>query len=443
MAEDLTARARDFALYLPAVQQSVAHRLHDTTAPLREPMPHGLMKRDFDWYDPRNRFWHYKWALASAGHFAQDSRDDIVTNRQEGTFLLGDSGGYQIATGALADAKDWAARRKSPAEIMAQWKDSEAPHRIRAWLETHCDYAMTVDMPLWVQGSKHEATPFHYLSEAQLLELSVHNLEVLNSLRDRDSGCRFLNVLQAYGKDDDEAASLASEDRWFEAVKRFPCEGWSLGGDTGWRGGLYRVLRRLLILKDQHLLEGPRDWCHLLGFSTPLWAVCLTAAQRAIRQTTNPSFSISYDSATPYMTAGKMQQYAIPPALGADMRGWKYGAEKLAMGYVYANDASAGMFGGASPIARLFSLNELNPRSDEMAIKTTDALSDAVLTNHNVYTYVRGSIEANEAVFDRKEAPTTVLEAIALIERLFFTKDWASLLDEHRSELDDVVKAAV
>jgi hypothetical protein len=338
MSEDLSARAIDFAIYLPAVQAESAQRLADDSKPLRAGgMPYELQTSDCDWLDQDNKYWRYKWCLASAGHFAEKKRANTITDRHKDTIVVGDSGGYQIATGALSQVKGWAQHRLNAKQIMQLWEESQARHVIKSWMETNCDYAMTIDMPLWVQGTRNEKTPFHYLSEEQLTELTVSNLQLIAGHRNKVSGCKYLNVLQAFAKDGIEQTSIASEDRWFDAVRQFTFEGWSLGGEVGVRGGLSRVLRRLLILRDNKLLDNPYEWCHVLGVSTPLWGVCLTAIQRAIRKYANPAFTISYDSATPYSLAGVRNKFAIAPRFGTNIEDWMITGEALPTGYGYLN----------------------------------------------------------------------------------------------------------
>jgi hypothetical protein len=440
MAEDLSARVNNFAIYLPAIQFESASRLADTSKPLRTSgMPYGLQASDFDWLDQENKHWRYKWCLASAGHFSGKERENTITNRHEDTVVVGDSGGYQIATGALSEAKDWAQHRHDTKLIMQLWEDSQARHMIKDWMETHCDYAMTLDMPLWVQGKKNEKTPFHYLTEEQLTELTVSNLQLIDGHRNREFGCKYLNVLQAFTKDGKQQTSIESEDRWFDAVKQFTFEGWSLGGDVGERGGLSRVLRRLLILRDNKLLESPYEWCHVLGVSTPLWAVCFTAIQRAIRTYVNPAFTLSFDSASPYLVAGRYNKYVLAPRFGTDISNWIFTNEALPTGYGYANSGMRETLLEASPIAKQFTIQDLNPRREALDIKTTDQLSDAVLVNHNVYIYVKGMIEANEAAIIRQQAPADLLEAVSVIDQLFAAKDWQQLLNAHWANLDLVV----
>jgi hypothetical protein len=437
MGEDLSQRVEGYAVYLPAIQpgsaaEVISEQPMRTSGSSRVP----LRMSALNWLDPSNSHWHYRWCLASAGNFMGNPQDNAVNTAHPRTVIFGDSAGYQIGTGKLPEIKPWLGFRDNPQEIVAAWSSSDLPIRIMRWLETNCDYGMTIDMPLWARMPTREGTPFHYLSEEQLIALTVANLELMSKRRDRQSRCKFLNVLQGYTPSGSDDGFFASEERWFAAVKDYEFEGWALGGEVGARGGLRRVLRRLLLLRDEGLLDAPRNWCHVLGVSTTIWAVCLSAIQRAIRASTNPEFTISFDSASPYLTGGRYNRYAIPPVLSEDMDGWLIRSEKLPTGYTVANDPVLRPFPASSPIASMFSLQDLNPRNGSFEAKTMDLLGDQVLLNHNVYVYVKAMIEANEAAFVRSSAPKPIMTGIGLIDEVCRAKDWKSLLERCGAELD-------
>ena len=219
-------------------------------------------------------------------------------------------------------------------------------------------------------------------------------------------------------------------------VKHYELEGWSLGGDVGWRGGIYRVLRRILLLRDAGLLAAPREWLHVLGVSQLTWAVYLSAVQRGIRANVNENFIVSFDSASPYMMAGRFQQYAIPPKITGNINDWVLRHELLPMGYAVANANQTQPFPQLSPVASKLSLQDFNPRNGDYDVKTTDDLSDEVLCNHNVYVYLKAFLEGNDAVFKRGGgAPAELKGAAKFIESLFAMKDWESALNAGKDSL--------
>lgn len=443
MAENLSVKAKRFALYLPAMQTNSASRLLTLRAKRGDSdRIKALTGKELNWFEPGNKNWSYKWCLASAGHMASSKRENAITNRHPDTVVLGDSGGYQIATGALAETKQWLVYQNEPDEIVKLWRDSTVKRQIIKWLDAHATYAMTIDMPLWAGMEKNaETSPFYKCSERQLIDMSVENLEYLEDVRDKRTGARYLNVLQGFSATPgDIAESMASEERWFDAVKRFELRGWSLGGDVGWRGGIYRVLRRILLLRDAGLLASPRDWIHVLGVSQMTWAVFLTAIQEGIRKNCNEDFTVSFDSASPFLLGGRFQQYAIPPQISSNIDDWIIRSTLLPMGYHIANEPEPLPFPADSPIAGKLTLQDLNPRDDAFEPKTTDSISDEVLVNHNVYVYLKAFLRANEAVFNGVgEAPANLIDAANFIRRLFSMKEWESELDARKDSLQAIL----
>ena len=446
MREDLTSRIDNFAIYLPAVQKATAERLANEQFFLRPGRGlKNLKGTDLNWLIPTNPHWSYKWCLASAGHLADVKNDTIINTRFENAIVLGDSAGYQIGMGTLAGTADWLPISKDTIQVHRKWEESGLRTKILEWLDVNCDYAMTIDMPLWAKEEKRGAcSPFHHFSIEELIDMTVENLNFFHKHRDRQTGCKFLNVLQASScgaTTNQLAVSLDCEDKWYNAVKSFPFEGWAFGGEVGSRGGIYRVLRRLLILRDEGLLTNPRNWCHMLGVSHVVWAVYFTAIQRAIRRSINGDFVISYDSASPFLTAGKYQKYAIAPNLSSKLEDWVIRHERLPTGYGIANRKTPMPFPQVSPIASRFTVQDLNPNKDRFSPKTTDSLADELLINHNVYIYLKTFIEANERVFNKQQhAPADLVQAVSMIDDLFDAKDWRSELDRSKDFLTSVLK---
>ena len=299
--EDFTARAANYAVYTPSAQIGAAEAI--LKADLQVPtalLEAGLTARALDYFWPQNGLWHYPYLLATAGHFKNATRPNVVTNRTANTVLVGDSSGYNLATGAMPETKAWKKYVEKPDEIMRLFRKSTIKEDVHYWLEQHADLAMTLDLPLWARGRKD--SPFRCLSDEQLLSLTLENLEFFQQASGNYRKVKYLNVLQG--------STEAVEEQWFQAVKGFKFSGYALAGNVGVMGGIYRVLRRILLLGDQGLLQAPLNNVHILMLSQPRWAPILTAIQRAVRETVNPDFTITYDSSSPYKVAGKASQYA-------------------------------------------------------------------------------------------------------------------------------------
>lgn len=438
---DLTARALPYSLYLPSVQPHSACRIVGEDDAMRDgKTPKGLKPSDFNFLNPNNPYWHYRWCLATAGHFKDERKPNAITHRNTGAFILGDSGGFQIGKGTLPEVKGWKKHRNSPKKIMKLWRECDVKRDIVNWVDANCDRAMTIDIPTWCLGD--EKSPFCNLNINQFTELSVENLRFISDHRGVYGNCKFLNVLQ--GKSEEQ------EEHWYQAVKGFQFEGWSFADHVGRKGGIYRILRRALLLRDEKLLESPYDWLHILMLSKVRMTPLMTALQNAVRATVNENFTVSYDSSSPYQTSGKGAKYAALTGFGpAFKNSWTISSKKFPTGYDFANLAGRMPLKKAhkeylpvpldSPIASLLSVQDINFKKGDMAPSTFDAFSDEVLINHNVYTYVLGNILANEAAFGKTPtAPQEMMDAIGIIGELFRVESWADLLEEKRYVLTKI-----
>jgi hypothetical protein len=136
---EFTQRWDNFAVYLPSIQKQYAKAAYASGNKNRI-MPDGVTMRDLNFLDPKNKLWHYKYALYSAGQFkVGEQQADIITNRKEGAVILGDSGGFQIGKGTLAGFDALRGLKKAD-DICAAWTDAiQLKTWIVNWLETHSD----------------------------------------------------------------------------------------------------------------------------------------------------------------------------------------------------------------------------------------------------------------------------------------------------------------
>lgn len=441
--EDLSARVKDYAIYTPSMQIHSARRIEGSRVLRDGKLPKRLRAEDLNFLDPNNKYWHYKWVLASAGIFKNEKSHNAITCKSPKAFVLGDSGGFQIGTGALDEIKAWNRYAKDPQKVMGLWRsENELKKQIVDWLDLHCNYAMTIDIPLWIIGRSQ--SPFRNCSTQDLINLSVENLDFIQRNRGDWGGCKYLNVLQGDTEQD--------EQDWFDAVKGFKFEGWSLAGGVGQAGGIYRVLRRILLLRDQKYLDRGFDWIHILRLSRIRWAPLVTAIQRALRKGTNEGLTISFDSSSPYQAGGVSVKYAVLNTFGKSLDAdWSIKAVPFPVGYGFANSTKKMHLSKVhkgyldypmdSPIAKLLTLQDMNIRKGDTDIRTIDAFADEVLLNHNVYVYCLAHILANEHVFNAyPTAPQRMMDAVGIIEELFQVEDWQSYLDLKRNVLAGVVK---
>ena len=412
--DDFNKRWDNFAVYLPSIQKGyakAASRADDKT----RTMPKDVTLRSLNFLNPKSKLWHYKYALYSAGQFKiGEQQSDIVTTRDEKqTVILGDSGGFQIGKGTLAGFTA-INKLKTADEVCKAWRNAtDLKKWIVNWLETHSDYAMTLDMPLWAKSPKNKHTPFHRCSVQQLIDLTVENLEFIK--KNKRGNTKWLNVIQG---DTTEDMKL-----WWDAVKSYKFGGWALAGNTGWRGGSMAVVTQVLMMRDEGAFEKGMDWLHILGVSQTKWAVILSAIQRGLRKSTNPNLRVSFDSAAPNILAGKFEELAVYPKFSKKEDSWSISAVRCPSAKIYVNSKDEYAFPFPSALGDKLKLSHLSVKYDKYSNVKFDDITQAFLTHHNTWVYVRSMLEANELAFmDKADAeqfvPPNLLKCLELIEEL-------------------------
>ena len=309
--DNLTAKQNDYAVFLPAISGFYAtfvgkQRNEPYVDPAR--FPTGLTDMEqMNWLNSQKALFPYRWSLYSGGHAnldltKQDWSEDMVRNREPGTFMLGDSGGFQIAKGLWEG--DWKANSGC---AKAEKKRSS----ILKWLDTISDYGMILDIPTWVIHDKKASDACGIKTLQEAVDATKYNNEYFMKHRrgKKNGGAKFLNVLQG--------DNHTSAETWYQTMKQY-CDpvlypdthfdGWAMGGQN--MCDVHLVLKRLIALKYDGLLQpGVHDWMHFLGTSKLEWAVLLTVIQRAVRKYANPEFTISFDCASPFLATANGQVY--------------------------------------------------------------------------------------------------------------------------------------
>jgi hypothetical protein len=434
--EDFNKRWDGFAVYLPSIQKNYAKAVIKSDDKSRT-MPNNVTMRSLNFLNPKNKLWHYKYALYSAGQFRiGETQSDMVTLRNpKETVILGDSGGFQIGKGTLAGFATLN-KLKTADEVCEAWRDaSQLKKWIVNWLETHSDYAMTLDMPLWAQLPQNKNTPFHKCSTQQLIDLTVENLEFIT--KNKRGNTKWLNVIQGTNSVDMKL--------WWDAVKGYKFGGWALAGDTGWRGGSMAVVSQVLMMRDEGAFKEGLDWLHVLGVSQTKWAVILSAIQRGLRKSTNPNLRVSFDSASPNILAGKFEQIAVYPKFTKKEDSWVVSAVRCPSAKIYVGSKDKFAFPFPSPLGDRLALSHLNVKYDKYSNVRFDEATQMFLTHHNTWIYVRSMLEANELAFlDKADAeqfvPKNLLACIQLIEELMCSKSWKTKISNNKKLFDAVDK---
>ena len=442
--DNLTAKQNDYAVFLPAISGFYAtfvgrQRNEHYVDPAR--FPQGLTDMEqLNWLNSTKALFPYRWSLASGGHAnldlnKQDWSEDMVRNREPGTFLLGDSGGFQIAKGLWEG--DWKANSGCP-------KAQKKRDGVLRWLDNVSDYGMILDIPTWVIHSKEASKACGITTLQEAVDATKFNNEYFMKHRKgvANGGAKFLNVLQG--------DNHTSADEWYEIMKEY-CDpvkypdthfdGWSMGGQN--MCDVHLVLKRLVALRYDNLLqEGKHDWMHFLGTSKLEWAVLLTVIQRAVRKYVNPAFTISFDCASPFLATANGQVY-YENVFEHDSK-WSYRMAPSADDKKYSTDTrkwSTGVVADGiypnwtdSPISDMLTMKDIciyKPGVPKSGVTLTpanfqdpalydvlpdvnkngkwgktswDSFSYALLMGHNVWMHLTAVQEANQR-FDRGEHP--------------------------------------
>jgi len=469
---NLTATQNDYAYFLPATSGFYStyigkQRYGNYVDPARVPASFKNGVESLNYLEPDKGAFYYDHCLYSAGHAnldltKQDDSEDMFRNRDRTTsWVLGDSGGFQIGKGV------WAGEWRDPTgpEVAAKWvevnakgielvpqldatgnpkldkngnpKMSKIDHpklyqaqldaaqkkreQVLAWMDALMDYGMVLDIPAWVARSPDGMKATGITSYDQAVNATIYNNEYF--IKHRTGACKFLNVLQG------ENHSQAED--WYQKMKHFcdptkfdkPFNGWAMGGQNMCDAHL--VLKRVVALKFDGLLEkGHQDWMHFLGTSKLEWALLLTDIQRAVRKYHNENFTISFDCASPFLATANGQIYVQTEI--TDRQKWLYRMLPSIDNKKYASDTR--LFQDAVVQDGHFKNFETSPVMDGVEVnkiciygpndvnklgkigKTSwDSFTYAIMMGHNVWMHINAVQEANRQ-YDAGLCPTMLVQ---------------------------------
>ena len=414
MRKDLTTEQKDYARFLPALSGFYAtyvgkqRHLDPVKGPYIEdtriPANWNNGVESLNYLNSKEGAFTYKWTLYSAGHADLDTakivpKEDMVRNRDRAnTWLLGDSGGFQIGKGVWEG--DW----KDPNCPKAQKKRDG----VLRWMDAYMDYGMILDIPAWVARSPEGAKATGISTYAEAVAATRINNDYW--MKHRTGACKLLNVLQG--------ENHADADEWYEQMKDY-CDpvkypdthfnGWSMGGQN--MCDVHLVLKRIVTLHFDGLLQkGVHDVMHFLGTSKLEWATLLTDIQRAVRKNYNENFTATFDCASPFLATANGQIYIQNET--EDRSKWTYRMVPSVDDKKYATDnrgfrntvISDGIFKNFedSPLTAelkvsdvcTYAPGDLNKIGKEG--KTSwDSFSYAIQMGHNVWSHINAVQEAN------------------------------------------------
>jgi hypothetical protein len=431
MQKDLTATQNDYAVFLPALSGFYAtyvgkQRFDEYVDKSRIPsnFTHGV--ESLNYLNKQEGLFNYHWTLYSAGHAELDvnkhaPKEDMVRNRdRNNSWILGDSGGFQIGKGVWEG--DW----KDPNCPKAQKKREQ----VLTWMDAYMDYGMILDIPAWVARSPAGQKATGITSYIEAVQGTYINNDWF--IRNRNGNCKFLNVLQ--GENHADAEDWYQRMKKYSDPKQYPNEhfnGWSMGGQN--MCDVHLVLKRLIALRYDGLLEkGVQDFMHFLGTSKLEWATLLTDIQRAVRKHHNENYTITFDCASPFLATANGQIYIQNET--QDRSKWTYRMVPSIDDKKYATDNR--LFRDAVISDGIFKNFEDSPITAELKVsdvctyapgdlnkigkegKTSwDSFSYAIQMGHNVWSHINAVQEANRQ-YDSGTIPKMLVQE--QFDRVFF-----------------------
>lgn len=266
--------------YLPSIQPIYVKTWQKTLSDSREGVKYGsplYTPKQFNFFsDFKHAVFNYPYALYSAGHAeldmgkAVESEWAIHKRDRAKTFLLLDSGGYQIKTGV------W--------DVSTSAKAAKLRQQVLEWQEATGDCATILDMPMGDDGDFDACLAF--------------TKESLKFYEDKGSGkIPFLNVIQ--GRTFEQARD------WYEQTKSFEAGGLAFANYNA--QNLYTAVKLLFHLIRTGEMSRYR-YIHFLGNGTIYTAVLFYVLKRLIGRIVGHNVTFTQDAASESILAGKFNR---------------------------------------------------------------------------------------------------------------------------------------
>jgi len=233
---------------------------------------HKYTNKSFKIYEKDSVF-NYNYLLISAGHnYKKETKKDLNYDLNR-NIVLGDSGGFQLATGVLK-------------------YENDIVGKIFNWLENNTNYAINLDFPPYVSNENSKKNFSEHFKEK--IKISVKNFEYFQNKQTGKT--KYLNVL--HGRDK-EKISL-----WYDSVKDFSfAGGWALGGCSV---NLFYILYSFFFLFSKGEIEKNNNkqcLIHILGYSKLFSLPYIFYLQKKLNDL-GLNINISFDSSIFTISAG-------------------------------------------------------------------------------------------------------------------------------------------
>ena len=202
--------------------------------------------------------WRHPAFLITAGHYYKKAGFRESIDLADDVLVFGDSGGFQIATGAL------------------EYKPA-IREQIFHWLEDNSDVAANLDIPP-------RAMYENRFQEA--MDLSFDNFKYFET--NQSGKTKFLNVLQ--GTNPEEYTT------WYNKFKDFDFNGWCIGGPRKLVDFMFSVA---LFLENREFEKPHIEYAHFLGISKISDFFVLAIIQNLLNKLTDNRILVSTDSSSP------------------------------------------------------------------------------------------------------------------------------------------------
>ena len=239
-------------IYIPSFDSAVSQLAGKKNLSLKDGTPWRFWDENFPEFHQNKTF------LVSAGHNYKKMNHTSEYEFPPDMFVMGDSGGYQIATGVLT------------------WNE-ELRTTIFKWLENNCAVAINLDLPPRGQfaGKFHEA-----------LDFSVKNFQYFHE--NQTGKVKFLNVLHG--------STYDKYKHWYNSVSAYEFNGWACGGSIGKLNALMDWL--IVLLEGGEFDKKSVEYVHMLGASSILDFLVLAQIQKSLFERGSTT-TITTDSSTP------------------------------------------------------------------------------------------------------------------------------------------------
>jgi hypothetical protein len=374
----------DYARYLPALNQNFVRFAHSSDA-LRQGT---VSQSDTNFLDPSTPLFFAPDVLYTAAFAVNDNQPNIITARdRDHTFVLGDSGGFSLISGAV------------------KYSVSSFRQAVLEWQERECDAGLPVDIPTGALQKPQSG----YSSVADCLDATIKNTEWMIQNR---SNTRMTGLCVYQGRNKAEA------DRWATAMQPYQrqLEGMAIAGAT--RLQMADWVERIVKIAHEGQLEQLKH-IHFLGTNQPRFAVLATALQRALRAYVSSDVRVTFDSSTSFTFVQKYGQVTTGLlANGSDFRMTDHTMPRR------GGDFSPNTpFPYRSPLADLHTIGDFMPGRN-FAQSAVDSKGANMLSHHSVYAELSAIIQANRLVDMAQQAGKSVVpygltKAVELIDQVF------------------------